>query len=120
MRTTILGISVVILILLGFVIKDTLFKIDIAATKNRLVQNEYLSKVHEIKDSNLLYLEIEKQIKFQENARNEQSADKHLDRFSAKFQHAPSQAEMLFRGKWKKLCCVQGRRTADDYFTITG
>jgi len=75
MRTTILGISVVILILLGFVIKDTLFKIDIAATKNRLVQNEYLSKVHEIKDSNLLYLEIEKQIKFQENARNEQSAE---------------------------------------------
>jgi hypothetical protein len=28
--------------------------------------------------------------------------------------------KMLFWGKWKKLCCVQGRRTADDYFTITG
>lgn len=73
MKNIIITISLVILVLLGLAIKDTLFYIDIAPTKNRYLQNEYLSKVHEIKDPNSLYLEVEKQMEFRENERKVQS-----------------------------------------------
>ena len=73
MKNIILGISFLIIILLGFVIKDTVLDIDLVETKNRFLQNEYLSEVQKIKNTDLLYLEVKKQIKFRENDRKEQS-----------------------------------------------
>lgn len=73
MKIIISVISLIIIILLGVVLKDNLFSIDIATTKNQFLQREYLSKVHEIKNVDSLYLEIEKQINFRNKDRQEQS-----------------------------------------------
>jgi len=49
MKNSIWIISIIILAILGFVIKDRLFSIDIVRTKKMALQREYLSKVHTVK-----------------------------------------------------------------------
>ncbi len=66
-------IFLIVITLVGFVLKDSLLSIDIAQTKNNALQREYLIKVHEIKNVDSLYLEIEKQMDFRKQDRLKQS-----------------------------------------------
>ena len=54
--------ALIIIALLGFVLKNSLLSIDIAQTKNNHLQQEYLSQVRKIKNVDLLYLEVDKQL----------------------------------------------------------
>ncbi|NOU61992.1 hypothetical protein [Marinifilum caeruleilacunae] len=73
MKGAISLISLIIIILLGIVLKDTLYSINIAATKNEALQRQYLMKVKEIKNVDSLYIEIENQINYRKRERNELS-----------------------------------------------